>query len=87
MPRWQEWEVQIDDGVWESAELSAADSGIRQFVYPWNLPTDDGVAHTVRYRATDFAGNVFTTTQSYSIVVDTVAPDVTVTISPSVCTV
>ena len=52
-------EVQVDDGPWEYAELSApiSDATWVQFVHPWQA---SGGEHTVRVRATDGEGVVQT---------------------------
>ncbi|WP_054816376.1 molybdopterin-dependent oxidoreductase [Nocardia arizonensis] len=52
-------EVQVDDGPWQQARLSAEQSvdTWRQWVYEWNATPG---AHTIRARATDGAGRVQT---------------------------
>ncbi|MCA9980625.1 MAG: hypothetical protein KDD89_07330, partial [Anaerolineales bacterium] len=66
-----------NETTWQTANLGDADAnGARRWVYVWQLPLDDGVSHTYQYRATDYAGNVFTSTV-YTTVVDRVAPALT----------
>jgi hypothetical protein len=73
-------EIQIDGGDWNTVDLNVADSnGERDWFYSWALPAEDGVQHTIRYRATDYAGNVITSTTPYVTIVDTVAPALGVT--------
>ena len=53
-------------------------SSEQDWLYLWTLPAEDGVEHSVRFRATDYAGNI-TSTGLYTTVVDTIAPAITVT--------
>ena len=71
-------EVQFDDAgsAWEPTNLGGGDP--QSFLHSWRSPAEEGITHTVRFRATDFAGNV-TTSIWYDSVVDTVAPTITVT--------
>jgi len=72
-------ELQRDDEDWRGASLYAPDSsGEHLWLSVWLLPSEDGVTHTVRFRATDYGNNV-TTTDWHQVVVDTVAPRITVT--------
>ncbi|MCP4527896.1 MAG: hypothetical protein GY833_18575 [Aestuariibacter sp.] len=74
-------EIQLDDdtAAWQPATLYAADgSGEQDWLYAWSLPYEDGVTHSLRFRATDYGDNVVTTTW-HSTVVDTVPPVITVT--------
>ena len=52
-------EVQIDDGAWSAAKLSApiSDATWVQFLYPWQASAGE---HVVRVRATDGAGETQT---------------------------
>jgi hypothetical protein len=54
-------EVQVDDGAWAPAELSAPISAATwvQWLYRWDAPAGD---HTLRVRATDGTGEVQTAT-------------------------
>ena len=54
-------EVQVDDGAWAAAELSApiSDATWVQWLYRWDAPPGD---HTLRVRATDGTGEVQTST-------------------------
>ena len=75
-----EVQIEIDGAGWESVELNFADAdGVRSWWYSWTLPDEDGITHTIRYRAYDYAGNVVTTTQSLTTSVDTVDPTLNVT--------
>ncbi len=71
-------EVQFDDAnnAWDTANLGFGDP--QEFLFNWLLPPEEGITHTVRFRATDFAGNV-TTSIWYNSVVDTKPPIITVT--------
>jgi hypothetical protein len=74
-------EAQFDSATaaWQSAALyGAAADGVQEWLYTWSLPYADGVTHTVRFRATDYGGNV-TTSEWQSTLVDIVAPTITVT--------
>jgi len=72
-------EIQRDSEDWELGTLYAPDSnGEHLWSSIWLLPSEDGVTHTVRFRATDYGNNV-TTTGWYTTVVDTIAPVITVT--------
>ena len=73
--------MQLDSTTasWRSAILAAPQAnGEQNWQYVWGLPAEDGVTHTVRFRATDFASNATVTTW-YTTTVDTIAPTVTVT--------
>ena len=73
-------QIQIDGGDWETVNLNVADAdGVRDWWYVWTLPSEDGVQHSIRYRAYDYAGNVVTSTTPFTTAVDTVAPVLTVT--------
>ncbi|MCP4514994.1 MAG: hypothetical protein GY824_07180, partial [Delftia sp.] len=72
-------QLDSDSAAWQSAALYGADgSGQQDWLYAWTLPYEDGVSHDLRFRATDYAGNVATSTW-YSTVVDTVPPAIVVT--------
>jgi hypothetical protein len=69
----------VDTAVWQPATVNPpVGSGEQGWNYGWLLPSEDWITHTVRFRATDYGNNV-ATTGWYNIVVDTVAPTVTVT--------
>jgi hypothetical protein len=74
-------EVQLDSetATWQSGQVYSPDaSGTQNWNYPWGLPSEDCVAHTVRARATDTAGN--TTVSGWgTVTVDNVPPSVDVT--------
>ena len=73
-------DAQFDsETTWREGSVEAPiGSAAQAWSYSWQLPSEDGIEHTVRYRATDYAGNV-TISDWYTTVVDTVAPVVTVT--------
>ncbi|MEM7797743.1 MAG: dockerin type I domain-containing protein [Chloroflexota bacterium] len=73
-------EAQLDRSTapWENAAVYNRIDGTQVFIYAWALPAEDGITHTIRFRATDFGGNV-TTTAFSNVTVDTVAPRITVT--------
>ncbi len=74
-------EVQLDatTGPWRTATGPFLPTdGTQGWVWTWVTPQEDAVTHNVRARATDAAGNV-TATDWQQIVVDTVAPQITVT--------
>jgi uncharacterized repeat protein (TIGR02543 family) len=73
--------AQLDSSTagWANASVSDPGSGGEQnWQYGWSLPYEDGVTHTLRFRATDYAGNAITSTWE-SVVVDSVPPALTVT--------
>ena len=53
-------------------------TGTQDWLWSWTTPREDGVTHSLRARATDAAGNV-AVTEWQQILVDTVAPQITVT--------
>ncbi len=76
-------EVQLDEGdsLWlpTTGPYAPRADNWQRWHFTWGLPgKEDGVIHTLRARATDAAGNE-TTTDWQSTLVDTVAPEVTVT--------
>jgi hypothetical protein len=73
--------VQIDDSPWEEGILFAAnhETGEQPFLWTWNAPTEDGVTHTVRVRTEDTIGNIGSMSPEQTILVDNVAPALTVT--------
>ncbi|MEM7798766.1 MAG: dockerin type I domain-containing protein [Chloroflexota bacterium] len=75
--RTQRVEVQFDDPTGDWLVVPLFQTGTF-WSYSWPLPEEDGVTHTVRFRATDFGDNT-TVTNFESFVVDTVAPLVEVT--------
>jgi hypothetical protein len=71
--------VKLDDGLWRETALFAPDpAGAQTFYWTWDMPTDDGVTHTLQAQATDLAGNVELDTP-HSVWVDNVGPALTVT--------
>lgn len=72
-------QVQVDDGAWRDAILFALneDTGEQPFLWTWQLPTEDGVTHTLRVQAADTVGN--STMDTTEVWVDTVTPALTVT--------
>lgn len=74
-------EVQLDgeSATWRSGQVYSPDaSGTQNWNYTWGLPSEDCVAHTVRARATDSAGNV-TISVLGTVTVDNVPPTMDVT--------
>ncbi|MEZ4592420.1 MAG: Ig-like domain-containing protein [Chloroflexota bacterium] len=73
--------VQLDDEPWREAAIFALDetSGSQPFLWTWNMPTEDGVAHTLRVQATDLVGNEGSLSPEQTVWVDNVAPAITVT--------
>ena len=72
--------VQFDSesAAWQPGSIYAPqDDGSQSWAYAWQLPAEDGGTHQVRFRATDYGGNG-TISDWQEIVVDTVAPAVTV---------
>ncbi|MFZ0546704.1 MAG: cohesin domain-containing protein [Candidatus Promineifilaceae bacterium] len=74
-----EFQVDSDSATWDEGVIyKGIVNGEQYWSYSWFLPHEDGITHTVRFRATDYAENV-TTSGWYTTVVDTIAPAVTVT--------
>ncbi len=72
-------EAKLDDDIWREAALfEPAAGGEQPFLWTWNMPTEDGVTHTVELRSTDIVGNVGPT-EPYTVTVDNVPPELTVT--------
>lgn len=80
-------EAQVDDGPWQLAPppylfLPAIPPlpplGARLWRYAWRVPTEEGVPHRVRTRATDAAGNVGPASAWTAFTVDTVRPTSTI---------
>ena len=73
--------VQLDDGQWREATLFALDetSGSQPFMWVWNMPTEDGVTHTLRVQTTDLVGNEGSLSPEQVVWVDNIAPVLTVT--------
>ncbi len=65
-------EVSVDDGT--SFHAATLETNVAR--WDWNLPSENGTPHGVRFRARDEAGNACTV--SLSTVVDTVAPTVSI---------
>ena len=57
----------------------APQGGVQGWVWTWNTPSEDGVAHQVRARAIDGVGNVTIETPWQATIVDNVAPATAVT--------
>jgi hypothetical protein len=75
--------VQLDDETasWQPALVYAPDAtGDQNWRWTWNLPSEDGVTHTLRARAADVVGNVSPAGEWQETMVDTIAPVVTVTV-------
>ncbi|MFN8474388.1 MAG: Ig-like domain-containing protein [Anaerolineae bacterium] len=77
----QKVEVSIDGGPWQvvpgpysSAGAIPRPGAASLWRYNWKLPTEEGVVHTVRARATDPAGNVSNPSAPVTVMVDSVAP-------------
>jgi hypothetical protein len=62
-------ELSLNGGTWEKA------SGTESWAYPWQTPLVAG-PHTLRTRATDVAGHVFTEMAGITVNVDVYAPDI-----------
>ncbi|HSH04040.1 MAG TPA: LamG-like jellyroll fold domain-containing protein [Anaerolineae bacterium] len=74
-----EAQIDTDTAAWLPVSLNTAlDGGKQSWVFSWPLPTDDYQNHTLRFRATDYGGNV-TTTGWYTTRVDIVPPVLNVT--------
>lgn len=73
--------VQLDDEQWREATIFALDetSGSQPFMWIWNMPTEDGVTHTLRVQTTDQVGNEGSLSPEQTVWVDNVAPAITVT--------
>ena len=68
-------EVQIDGGPWQAVEPGAPDpNGLVAWTMRWQPGAEEGVAHTIRVRAIDAAGNTGQATPTVDVVVDTIAP-------------
>ena len=78
----QSVEVQVDGAIspWRTTAgpFALLVTGTQNWLWSWTTPQEDGVTHTLRARATDAAGNV-TVSDWQQILVDTVAPQITVT--------
>jgi hypothetical protein len=79
----QRVEVQIDEaGPWRTAQGPfAPQNGQQGWVWNWPVMQEDGVEHNLRVRATDAVGNT-TVTGWQPVVVDTLAPQLTVNPAP-----
>ena len=68
--------IQLDDSasVWQEGVVFGEDAdGEQNWAVSWNLPTEDGVTHTLRISATDAVGNVGTS-DWFMVTVDNVPP-------------
>jgi PKD repeat protein len=72
-------EMQIDEnGPWRAVQGPfAPQNGEQGWIWNWLTPLEDGVEHSLRVRATDEVGNI-TVTEWQHVVVDNVAPQLTV---------
>ncbi len=65
-------EVSVDGRAWETA------TGAESWAYEWHMPMEAGrYTYTIRTRATDAVGNVFTETTGTTVILDVYHPDVT----------
>ncbi|MCP4542038.1 MAG: hypothetical protein GY832_33345 [Chloroflexi bacterium] len=74
--------VQLDNdaAAWQPANLYLAGINDEQdWLHAWALPYEDGITHTLRFRATDYGDNA-TVSGWYTTVVDIVPPAITVTL-------
>ncbi len=74
-------EISIDGGPWQVVPGPYSTAGVlpqpgapRLWRYNWKLPSEEGVLHTIRARATDPAGNVSSPSAPVTVVVDSIAP-------------
>ncbi|GAB4423220.1 MAG: hypothetical protein Kow0031_01590 [Anaerolineae bacterium] len=73
-------EAKLDGDIWREATLfDQAAGGEQPFLWTWDMPTEDGITHTVELRSTDIVGNIGATTSPYTVTVDNVPPALTVT--------
>jgi hypothetical protein len=76
-------EVQLEepDGLWRPAAgpFTPSEDGTQPWIFFWHLPAEDAVAHRLRARSSDVAGNLSRVTAWQATWVDNVAPVVTVT--------
>ena len=63
-------DVSVDDGEWQRA------TGAETWAYDMQIPSTEGL-HTIRARATDKVGNVYTQTNYITFIVDSTPPEVT----------
>ncbi|MCP4540736.1 MAG: PKD domain-containing protein [Chloroflexi bacterium] len=71
--------VQIDGtGDWQPAQVYPPGSP-QGWSFPWQLPPDDGVFHTLCISVTDFVGNALSPNPCYDVFVDTIAPMLSIT--------
>ncbi len=74
--------LQVDDGSYAPTIVYTPEAnGEQPWRYTWSLPVEDSVTHTVRFFAMDHALNIVTDTVGTSVIVDTVAPQITVTLA------
>ena len=74
-------QVQLDEGPWREAILFALneETGEQSFLWTWNMPTEDGAAHTLRVQTVDTVGNPGSLSPAQNVWVDNVTPVLTVT--------
>ncbi len=72
-------EVQLDWDIapWLPALVYQPQGGQQQWRYTWQLPSEDGVVHTLRARGYDAVGNLSEPTDWLTTTVDNVAPQTT----------
>ncbi|MCA9980227.1 MAG: carboxypeptidase regulatory-like domain-containing protein, partial [Anaerolineales bacterium] len=70
------------ENEWQAATLKLVDTADFYWLFSWAVPNEDGITHTVRFRATDHGGNT-TLTEWMPFVVDNVAPQVAITLNPT----
>lgn len=73
-------EAMIDSQLWREAFTSEPDDdGGQVYLRMWDLEAEDGITHTIRVRAVDTVGNTGYLSQPQDVVIDNVAPQLTVT--------
>ena len=71
--------VKLDGESWREALLFAPnEAGEQPFLWTWNMPTEDGVTHTLQVQAVDLVGNI-SGNAPQEVWVDNVVPTLTVT--------
>jgi len=78
--------VQLDDDTapWQPALVYAPKaSGDQTWLWTWDLPVEDGVTHVLRAQGSDVVGNIGSSGGWQETMVDTVAPQISVTVGVS----